>query len=395
MSRKSASAAAALAAMLLGTSTALAAGGPASARSTDNPVPVTPTTKLTGKGFGHGIGMSQHGARNRAEQGQTPKTILQTYYPGTAAGTTSGRIRVLITADADNNTKVKAAPGLKLTDTGNGRTYRLPTDRNPRAWRLKVIDGKTRVHYKTSTWRLYRPGGRGALIGDGQFKSSTGSLTLKLASGLRVYRGALRFTNRDTVNILGIEGYLKGVVAAEMPAFWHQNALRAQAVAARTYAAFERADSMRGYFHVYDTTKSQVYGGVAAEQPQTNAAIGATAGQIRTYQGSPAFTQFSASNGGYSVAGSKPYLQAAADTFDNYPEWTKPLDAAAVATIQKRYPQLGTLLSVQVTSRDGKGAYGGRVLTLTLDGSNGDVTGVKGTDFRSLLGLRSTLFRIS
>lgn len=379
--------------------TAAAVASPASARPSDDPVVITPTTTMTGKGFGHGIGMSQHGAHARAKAGHNPNAILGFYYPGTVAGTTSGKIRVLVTADGDDNLKVKAASGLRLTDKGTGKTYRLPTDRDPRAWRLKVIDGKTRVHYKTARWHLFRPGGKAALVGDGQFKSSTGLVTLKLPSGTRVYRGALRFTHRDTVNVVGLEKYLRGVVASEMPALWHHNALRVQAVAARTYAAFERADRTGSHFQVYDTTRSQVYYGVSAEHPRTDEAIAATAGQVRTFGGAPAFTQFSASNGGHSVAGTVhgktvPYLKAQPDAFDTY-SWTKPLDAASVATIEKRYPNLGELLVITVTARDGNGDFGGRVLTLTLDGSNGDVSGVKGTDFRVLLGLRSTLFTIS
>lgn len=352
-----------------------------------------PTT-ITGKGFGHGTGLSQYGARYRAEAGQTPNDILAFYYPGTAAGTTSGKIRVLVTADTDGNTKVKAARGLKLTDTGRGRTYRLPTTRHPKAWRLKVVNGQTRVHFKTARWHRYRPGGRATLTGDGQFSSSTGVVTLKLPTGKRDYRGALRLANSDTVNVVSLEKYLRGVVPAEMPALWHPNALQAQAVAARTYAAFERADRASSYFHVYDTTRSQVYSGLVAEQPQTTAAIKATEHHIRTYGGSPAFTQFSASNGGFSVAGAQPYLVAAADAFDLYPEWTRPFGAADIAAIESRYPTLGTLQGITGITRDGNGPYGGRVLTLTLDGTGADVV-VDGATFRFLLGLRSTLFTLS
>lgn len=373
----------------------IAGAGPVQAQP-DSPdrTGALPTT-ITGKGFGHGKGLSQYGARYRAENNQTPSAILDFYYRGTTAATTGGKIRVLVTADTDDNTKVKAARGLKLTDTGRGRTYRLPTSRHPKAWRLKIVNGQTRVHYKTGRWHRYRPGGRATLSGDGQFSSSTGVVTLKLPTGTRDYRGALRLANRDTLNVVGLEKYLRGVVPAEMPASWHQNALQAQAVAARTYAAFERADRAASYFHVYDTTRSQVYGGLAAEEPQTNAAITATARQIRTHGGRPAFTQFSASNGGYSMAGSQPYLVADADTFDLYPEWTRTFGAADITAIEQRYPTLGALQGITVTSRDGNGSYGGRVLTLTLDGSVNDVIGVTGDDFRFLLGLRSTLFTIS
>ena len=101
-----------------------------------------------------------------------------------------------------------------------------------------------------------------------------------------------------------------------MPASWQPAALRAQAIAARTYAAFEVADSTNPVYQLCDTTSCQVYGGKSAEVASTNAATTATAGQIRTFHGAPAFTQFSASNGGWMSAGSQPYLAAKQDPFD-------------------------------------------------------------------------------
>jgi stage II sporulation protein D len=369
---------------------------PAGAAASDPPVTITSTTTITGQGFGHGKGLSQYGARGRAEDNQTYRQILGFYYPSTAVGSFAGKVRVLITADTDDNTTVRATPGLRLTDTGRAKTWVLPTSKNPRAWRLRVRDGHTQVLYRTGTWHRYSPGGHSVLAGDGQFSSSSGLVTLRLPSGDRVYRGALRLSNKDTVNVVGMERYLKGVVAAEMPALWHPQALRAQAVAARTYAAFQRADNASRYYQICDTSACQVYKGFAAEQPQTNDAIDATKGEIRTYGGAPAFTQFSASNGGYSVAGSQPYLQALPDPFDTY-SWTKPLDAAAVARIETAYPTLGTLTGVQILVRDGKGAYGGRVTSIRLVGKNQAVTTSKdltGDQFRSLLGLKSTLFTV-
>ena len=97
-----------------------------------------------------------------------------------------------------------------------------------------------------------------------------------------------------------LERYVRGVVADEMPASWPLAALETQAIASRTYALTSHAGGSR--FDVYADTRSQVYKGAAAETPQTNAAVAATAGQIVTYAGQPATTYFFASSGGHTEA---------------------------------------------------------------------------------------------
>jgi SpoIID/LytB domain protein len=98
------------------------------------------------------------------------------------------------------------------------------------------------------------------------------------------------------VKRIPLDRYVRGVVAAEMPASWPAAALEAQAVASRTYALTDHAGGSR--FDVYADTRSQVYRGAAAETPATHAAVAATAGQIVTYGGRPAITYFFASSGG-------------------------------------------------------------------------------------------------
>ncbi len=138
-----------------------------------------------------------------------------------------------------------------------------------------------------------------------------------------------------------------------------------------------------GYWSTYDicdSTACQAYGGAnrrsstgvvtPIEYPQTDAAIAATAGQIRTYNGVPAFTQFSSSNGGFSVAGGQPYLVAKADPWDGavpnpMHTWTATLP---VSTIQAHYPAVGKLCECWSPQRDGNGEWGGRVQTVVLHG---------------------------
>lgn len=371
-----------------------AVGPAAQARSTaEPPVSVAGDITIIGNGFGHGRGMSQHGAQAAAGAGLDADQIMAFYYPDTAAGSFTGRVRVLITQDTDRNLIVRPSPGLTLRDLRDGASYLLPVGAAKR-WRLGLLGGKVRVAYfgADGVWRPYRPGGKETLLGGGEFRSTSNLHKVLIRGTDRRYRGWMRFTTQRTVNVVGIDGYLRGVVPSEMPTSWRTEALRAQSIAARTYAAFERAEKVNDTYQLFDDTRSQVYRGYDAEVASTNAAIVATAGKIRLSGGEPAFTQFSASNGGWSVNGGKSYLVAQADPYDKaYRHWTKPLDRAA---LEKARPAIGTLQSITVLTRDGNGEWGGRVLTLRLNGSKGTAT-LAGTDFRTILGLRSNWFRLT
>jgi peptidoglycan hydrolase-like amidase len=114
---------------------------------------------------------------------------------------------------------------------------------------------------------------------------------------------------------------------------------------------------------------------------------------ILTHNGAPAFTQYSASTGGYSDQGSQPYLAAVADPWDDWSgnsrhTWSASLSAA---TVESKYPGIGSLRSLQVTSRNGHGDWGGRVTGLKIVGSNGTKT-ITGNQARSAFGLRSNWF---
>jgi SpoIID/LytB domain protein len=214
------------------------------------------------------------------------------------------------------------------------------------------------------------------------------------------YRGVLRSasppgstTTRDTVNVLPLDSYLLGVVPREVPALWHQHAVRAQAIAARTYAAYERAHPEAQHYQICDTPHCQVYGGYSAEHPASNDAVRATAHEILTVGGEPAFTQFSASSGGWTSAGGFPYLPAQEDPYDAWSgnphhSWEKTLSADA---IEAQWPEIGELTGIDVVQRDLHGDWGGRVEKLTLTGTDAART-VSGDTFRLRFGLRSTWF---
>ena len=190
---------------------------------------------------------------------------------------------------------------------------------------------------------------------------------------------------------MSIDDYVRGVIAAEMPASWHAEALQSQAVAARTYGV--RSINGSKHYDICSTTACQVYGGASRETSTTDAAVRATAGQILTYQGSPAFTQFSSSSGGYSAVGSQPYLKAVADPYDGWSgnanhAWKVSVKASK---IQRANPSIGTLKKMTITKRNGYGAYGGRVESVTLYGSSKTVT-ISGNEARWDFGLKSNWF---
>src|SRR6478735_12533313 len=85
------------------------------------------TVSIATTGWGHGIGLSQYGARNRAAAGQSYRTIVQHYYPGTSFANAYGNLRVLITADTSRDVVVLARPGLKAASLGAHKTWRLPS----------------------------------------------------------------------------------------------------------------------------------------------------------------------------------------------------------------------------------------------------------------------------
>ncbi|HSV40215.1 MAG TPA: SpoIID/LytB domain-containing protein [Nocardioidaceae bacterium] len=359
------------------------------------PVPSDGVFRLQGHGYGHGHGMSQYGARGAARAGVGWKQILAFYYPGTALATTADEIRVLISADTTADVVVSPVPGLSVRDRVAGTTYELPTPEGATRWRLNPDGAKNKVAWFDGSWHRWK-----TFAGDGEFFAADKALTLWLPSGPKSYRGALRAaapspgsSTRDTVNVLSMDDYLKGVVPAEMPPTWERAAVRAQAVAARTYAAWSRASRASSYWQICDTTSCQVYGGVATEHADANDAILATTGQILTYAGKPAFTQFSSSSGGWTSAGSVPYLVSKADPYEAssgnpYTNWTVEL---ATGAIERAYPAVGTLQQVLVTRREGGGDWQGRIWSITLDGSKADVV-VSGDSFRSTFGLRSTYF---
>ncbi|WP_432534868.1 SpoIID/LytB domain-containing protein [Kineococcus arenarius] len=347
------------------------------------PAPASGAWTVTGRGYGHGYGMSQWGAQSRAVAGQDHRQILEAYYPGTTAATRADRtVRVQLSRFSGPEVflESRSAAPLRVGD----RTV-------PQGQRLRVTwDGTALV------LTAFLPGWQEVWT-----QRWTSVPTITGADGVWVerldgsgnrYAGTISFplsTPVTPINTLSLEDYLLGVVPRESPAWFAPEALQAQAVAARSYALSTlRAPSSA--YDICDTEACQVYQGAASRtaagavtdlQPAaTTAAVRATAGEIREHAGAPAFTQFSSSNGGWSATGSKPYLRAAEDPFSS-PAGKVPQDTVAgwtaqlpVSTVASRCPAGGQPRALSITRRDGNGEWGGRITELVVRCTTGDAT---------------------
>jgi stage II sporulation protein D len=337
---------------------------------------------ISGGGDGHGIGMSQYGAYGYALHGKDYRFILGHYYQGTSIGTTNPdqTVRVLIATGSAAFSGASSAGGKRLKP---GHTYSVRA----------MSDG---------TLSLYDQNGKKV----GQFQSplrATGPSPLELA-GKGSYRGALELRAVggavQTVDALGLDDYVRGVVASEMPSSWSPEALKAQAVAARTYAISSNVGG-DGY-GLYSDTRSQAYGGVAAETPSTDAAVAATRGQIVTYNGAPATTFFSSSSGGYTEnvenvwLGStpEPWLRGVSDPYDGaggnpYHRWTYTLTLSAAAHDLGSLLK-GALVGIEITRH----GVSPRVVSAQVVGTRGR-TNVTGPQLQGIFGLPSTYMAFS
>jgi stage II sporulation protein D len=216
-------------------------------------------------------------------------------------------------------------------------------------------------------------------VADGSYR---GSLILHRA------RGGLMVVNR-----LPLDEYVQGVVPSEMPASWHPEALKSQAVAARSYALASRPRS-----DVYDNlpdTRSQVYTGASREQPESNAAVRATARQVLTYRGKPIVAFFFSTSGGrtenaensFVDSGPRPYLVSVPDPYDRIsPRHRSELRVSGREMARRlRGHYAGGLVGIRVTKR----GVSPRIVRARIVGTKGSEP-IDGGRLRTLLGLPDT-----
>ncbi len=264
-------------------------------------------------GYGHGIGMSQYGALGYAQRGVGYRAILAHYYRGTSLGHADPNQLVTVLLRSGGKPAFSGASRAGRQRLQPGTSYTVV----PQGTGLVLVYLGTNREHKTVRKQLgpfaapLSVSGPGSLVLAGQGRYD-GSLVFRPAGGGGV----------QTVESVGLDDYVRGVVPSEVPASWPVQALQAQAVAARTYAI--TSDAAASDYELYDDTRSQAYGGVDAETAATDAAVAATSGQVVTYAGRPVVTYFFSSSGGhtesiqYEWLGSlpEPWLVGVPDPYD-------------------------------------------------------------------------------
>lgn len=404
------------------------------------------TLTIAGHGFGHGHGMSQWGAYGRAAAGHSAPQILKFYYPGTTSDTIGLKteLTVRLTALEDSSGTLPAVevdtrrnpdggdagtdPDIVVTSPGHtaltlastvetGGTAATGVHR----WRLVPSGTGLVLQYMDANgWHAYpatgdHPEWSGLLDGGSRFMSTGAVNAVRVRvspTRWRDYRGNVEVVRSGTgaraVNHVWVEDYLRSVVAWEMSPSWRLEALKAQSIAARTYAADKVNRPRSSSYDLFDNTNDQAYRGMgdysddgvtavaSYEFASTDSAVSGTKGQILSYGGKPILAQFSASNGGYTASGNLTYLPGGvSDTYDGYAgnsghSWQRTLTATDLARLSaaiksKKGVDVGSVLRLVVGQRDGYGEWGGRILSLQVAGDRGSAT-IKGTEFRSYVG---------
>jgi stage II sporulation protein D len=351
------------------------AAGSAGARQLA-PAGPSATFVVTGHGWGHGVGMSQYGAYGYAQHGYGYAKILAHYFPGTQLGPAPlAKVRVLL-ASGSRTLKLSSPVAFKVKD-GSGDAHDLVAGTYTLTPALKLkFDGANKAK-PLKPPLLFQPGTAPLQLN----RRYRGSIQIDIAAG------ALR-----AVNLVGLEQYLYGVVPSEMPFSWAPEALKAQAVVARSYAL---ATKRSGAFDLYPDTRSQVYLGYDHERPTSSAAVDATAGKVLLYDGQVAKTYFFSTSGGRTASAQDawgkpiPYLVSVPDPYDSispYHTW---------GPIGFTGTQLGKALRAGGPVRDVRTSINssGRVTTMTAVTGNGERSFDANT-LRRLLGLRSTWFTV-
>jgi stage II sporulation protein D len=329
---------------------------------------------VKGRGFGHGVGMSQYGAYGFAVHGRDYRAILAHYYRGTTIGQLAGPQIVRVLLDIS-----RGDVGFSGATSGCG--VALSPSRSYQAHR----DGQMVKLRSSSRKPLANCGRRLRAAGNGRIE----------IAGNGSYRGALEVvpTSSDAgslnaINAVPVDQYVKGVIPNESPPSWPQAALRAQAVAARSFALSAQVNG--NGFDLYDTVSSQVYEGFDSETASTNQAADATRGQVAMYGGKIAETYFSACSGGHTESvqnvffgQSIPYLVGVPDPYDYYcplHTWTLRFSGPEISSKLSGYLS-GRLERIVVTQRGASP----RIVWARLYGTGG-MTKIRGDQLASALG---------
>ncbi len=386
--------AAVVAAALIGVAT------PASAQTYDFP----------GRGWGHGLGMAQWGARGLAEKGLTASQILKRYYTGIAVQTKTvpAEIRVGLLQERGEVYVEGDGPFGLYDSSGTKRSSGKAGER----WTIRPGGSKLEVVGPSSSTPKFTSGSPVTIRYEATEAKITFPQTGKIYRRGRMDIGINPETGKTrAVLILPFEQYLYGL--AEMPASWHHEALEAQAIAGRTYALekINRLGQSRTVCNcaVYASTVDQVYAGIDHEVPPWIAAVDTTKGLVATYGGKPIQAYYSSSSGGHTennenvFGGSAlPYLRGVCDTGDYFggenphANWTVSYDSDDVQSrLREAGHSVGTIKQISYLQPRG---VSGRVLAVKdathggvlVDGTTDDAR-LSGSTWRQILELKSNL----
>ena len=330
---------------------------------------------VSGRGWGHGVGMSQYGAYGQAQAGRTYAEILSHYYSGTTIGKAGRKVVRVLLAEGRQAVTVSSTVPYTAVDA-TGAAFKLPTGALTLRSDLTLSPKAGVPPTQANAPLVIRPGKKAVLALDG-----------------KPYRGKLELVPQGAflrvVNVVPLENYLQGVVAGEVPFSWPAEVLKAQAVAARSYAL---ANLVKGKpFDLYSDVRSQVYLGVSGEKSSTTKAVTDTAGEVVLYGGKVATTYYFSTSGGKTASAADvfgfevPYLQSRPDPWDKaspYHRWGPVVLGAR--TVQAK---LGG--TARVLDATGSATRSGRLRALVLSTTAGSET-FPASLVRTALGLRST-----
>jgi stage II sporulation protein D len=338
---------------------------------------------VKGRGWGHGIGMSQFGAYGFARRGSKYRGIIAHYYRGVRIRKArTRRIRVLLQASRGSVAfrGVTRGPGGRRLNPSKTYVVRRST-----RGRLSLRSSGGRLVGRFSApFSVYDPGTTFRLLG----RALSGLSNGRYRGFLKLRRGASGGVT--AVNSPKLDQYVRGVIPAEMPTSWSMEALKAQAVAARSYGLATRKRG--GVFDAYPDTRSQVYRGATGERPRSNRAVGATSRQVATYRGRVALTLFFSTSGGRTESiqnvfyGASPtaYLRSVRDPYDSISPRHRWSRSFTTTQMTRRLAGLvrGTFVRISVLKR----GVSPRIIRARIYGTRGTRT-VTGQTLRWRLGL--------
>ncbi|HKY50780.1 MAG TPA: SpoIID/LytB domain-containing protein [Candidatus Limnocylindria bacterium] len=393
-------------------------------------VGVWPGVRIYGKGWGHGIGLSQWGAQGWAMGAAgvrlNGEQIVARYFPGSqlARQPITQPFRVLISTPSTgcvgqtigSVARMRSAGGMRLVNNADPTRVYAETgpDQPLRFWHgdggvLVVLDEWTggTVFAEADTLMLEPKQWWDPIYVDQKGLAYRGSMRVGLAPG----------GNLQVVNFVSSDDYMRGALPGEMPSHWEFEALRAQAIAARTYAAWRQSTAGSRTWDVRDDTADQCYGGHTFESARTSAAVEATAALILTYDGKPIRALYSSASGGISEnVGCVLDAERVGATWQCVPGWPylqvteDPAEAAAYdrrggmphglwsewfsGEVIRREIAIDYGVDIgQFVSMEFNLSPGGRPISVRVRGTDANVD-LKGDRFlRTTLGLKSTLVR--